>query len=183
MTALHEDAREVLNGWPAPTAEQASLRQEYVDHLTRHPDGCSRSCFPDHITASAAVLSADLSQALLTLHAKAHAWFQLGGHCEADDATLAAAAAREAREESGVADLVVDTEPVHLDAHLVGFCDPRGPVRHLDVRFLAVAAPGASPTVSAESHDVRWWPVEELPTQEPGVVELVRLALSRARRL
>ena len=38
---------------------------------------------------------------LLTLHAKAGQWFQLGGHCEPGDATLAGAATREAAEESG----------------------------------------------------------------------------------
>ena len=34
---------------------------------------------------------------------------------------------------------------------------------HLDVRFAAVAPQGSRARVSAESHDVRWWPVDALP--------------------
>ena len=44
---------------------------------------------------------------LLTLHAKARAWFQLGGHCEPGDLTLAGAALREASGNQ-VAELAAD---------------------------------------------------------------------------
>jgi hypothetical protein len=33
--------------------------------------------------------------------------------------------------------------------------------------------------VSEESLDVRWWPVDGLPTEEPDMVEMVDLALRR----
>ena len=59
------------------------------------------------------------------------------------------------------------------------FCDPRGPVDHLDVRFLARAAAGVEPVVSDESLDVRWWPVAALPTEEQDMVELIGLARRR----
>ncbi len=177
--SLHADAVGVLGGWRAPDAHQERLRREYVDHLERHADGMRRACFPDHVTAGAVVLSADGSHTLLTLHRKARAWFHLGGHCEDSDPTLAAAALREAREESGIADLALVPEPVHLDRHEVRFCDPRGPVRHLDVRFLAVAPEGAAHAVSEESLDVRWWPVDALPTEAADLHELVALARAR----
>ena len=57
------------------------------------------------------------------------------------------------------------------------FCDPRGTVQHLDVRFLAEIGADVEPVVSEESLDVRWWPVRDLPTDEPDMVELIRLAL------
>ncbi|MGH3508723.1 MAG: NUDIX hydrolase [Nocardioidaceae bacterium] len=180
--SLHADALDVLRAWSPPSEPQAVLRDEYVAHLAAHPNGCTRKCFPDHLTASALVLSADRARVLLTLHAKANEWFQLGGHCEPSDLTLAGAAGREAEEESGIVGLTLDPEPVHLDRHAVGFCDPRGTVHHLDVRFLAVADDDAVPVTSAESHDVRWWSVRELPTAEPGIRELIELAVSRARR-
>ncbi len=179
MTRLHADALAVLDGWSAPDERQERLRREYVDHLRRHPDGLDRSCFPDHLTAGALVVAADGSRVLLTLHRKARAWFHLGGHCEPGDAALASAALREAREESGIEDLGLDPQPVHLDRHEVRFCDPRGTVRHLDVRFVAVAPDGAEHTVSDESLDVRWWPVDALPTDAADLRELVRLALAR----
>lgn len=148
-------------------------------HLEANADGLERSCFPEHITASTLILSADGEQVLLTLHKKAGAWFQMGGHCEDLDTTLAGAALREAVEESGVPDLVLDPQPVQLNAHPVPFCDPRGTVHHLDVRFVALAPADAEHAVSEESLDVRWWPRDGLPTQDADMHELVRLARQR----
>jgi 8-oxo-dGTP pyrophosphatase MutT (NUDIX family) len=173
---LYADAVDVLTHWEAPTEEQDLLRASYVTHLRVHPDGLWRSCFPDHLTAGALVLSHDRSHVLLNLHGKAQRWFHFGGHLE-DDATLAGAALREATEESGLAGLVVGSAPLHLSTHPVGFCDPRGTVRHLDVRFLARTGADVDPVVSEESIDVRWWPVDDLPTDEPDMVEMVDLAL------
>ena len=178
--SLHADALALLGAWDPPTPTQGRLRDRYVAHLREHPDGLSRTCRPDHLTASTVVLSADRTRVLLTLHAKAGRWFQLGGHCEAGDPTLAAAAQREAREESGVPDLVVAPWPVHLDEHVVPFCGgpdaSSAPVHHLDVRFLAVAAEDVAHAVSEESLDLRWWPVDELP--DPALDELVTAALA-----
>ncbi len=180
--SLHADALAVLHGWTAPDAEQEGLRRRYVAHLEVHPDGLTRGCRPDHVTASTLVLSADRGSVLLTLHAKARQWFQLGGHCEPGDETLAAAAAREAAEESGVVGLVLDPVPVHLSEHAVSFCGPSDDevvVHHLDVRFLATAPHSAELAVSEESLDVAWWPVEELPN--PELADLVAFALARSR--
>lgn len=184
--SLTADALGVLEGWRAPCDAQESLRQRYADYVRSHPDALARSGRPDHLTASTLVLSADRSAVLLTLHAKAGRWFQLGGHCEPGDPTLAAAAAREAREESGLPDLAVDPVPVQLSEHAVPFCGssagPDGrprPVHHLDVRFLAVVPPGARPALSEESLDLRWWPVDALPDPEPDLRALVELALAR----
>jgi 8-oxo-dGTP pyrophosphatase MutT (NUDIX family) len=177
--SLHADALAVLTGWSAPDAGQEELRKRYAAHLAAHPDGLTRGCYPDHLTASTLVMSADGHRVLLTLHAKARQWFQFGGHCEPADATLAAAATREAVEESGLLELVLDPVPIQLSEHAVPFCDPRGGVHHLDVRFLAVAPLDADHAVSDESLDVRWWPADALPDPQADMVELVRLAQDR----
>ena len=174
---LHADALRTLEAWRPPGDEQARLRDRYVEHLRRRADAMTRGCYPDHLTASTLVLSAGGDRVLLTLHAKAQRWFQLGGHCEPGDATLVGAAAREAAEESGIAGLRVDPVPVQLSEHAVPFCDPRGGVHHLDVRFVAVAADDAEHAVSEESLDLRWWPVTGLPDDE--LADLVALALAR----
>lgn len=179
MTALHDDALALLRGWSPPCEEQAEVRRAYVAHLEAEPTGLQRGCFPAHITASTVIVSADRTEVLLTLHAKARAWFQMGGHCEPRDTTLAGAALREAVEESGVPDLLLDPIPVQLNAHDVPFCDARGTVQHLDVRFVATAPPDAAHAVSAESLDVRWWPVDRLPTSDPDMLRLVALAGER----
>jgi 8-oxo-dGTP pyrophosphatase MutT (NUDIX family) len=178
---LHADAVRVLTAWHPPHPAQEVLRDRYLAHLAARPDGMTRHCRPDHLTASTLVLSVTGDRVLLTLHAKARQWFQLGGHCEPGDATLAAAAAREAAEESGIANLSLDPVPVQLSEHAVPFCGARGGVHHLDVRFVAVAPAGADHSVSDESLDLRWWPADALPDPQPDLVELVALARARAQ--
>lgn len=177
--SLHHDSLVALRAWNAPTPDQEALRARYVAHLEAHADGERRSCFPAHLTAGTLVLSADGDEVLLNLHRKARRWFAFGGHLEPGDGTLRDAALREAREESGVDGLDLHPEPVHLDEHVVGFCDPRGDVHHLDVRFAARAPAGVRHAASEESLQVRWWPVSALPELEDEMHVLIRLARER----
>ncbi|WP_068397648.1 NUDIX domain-containing protein [Kribbia dieselivorans] len=175
---LHASAVRELRAWRAPDAAQAALARRYLDHLAAHPDAVAKSGPPVHLTASCLVIDPAGEHVLLTLHAKARRWFQFGGHLEAPDATLAAAAEREAREESGLeapSALTMLPGPVHLDAHDLpgGFGRCR---THLDVRYAAVAARSATPVVSAESVDVAWWPADELPSGSEELAALVAAA-------
>jgi 8-oxo-dGTP pyrophosphatase MutT (NUDIX family) len=175
--SLHGDALAVLGSWTPPDADQAAVRERYVDYLHAHPDAMTRAGRPHHLTASTLVISPDGAHVLLTLHAKARRWFQFGGHCEPDDATLAAAARREAEEESGLAEVRLLPDPVHLSEHPVPFCAGDGTVvHHLDVRYAAVATPDERFAVSDESLDVAWWPADALPN--PELAPLVALAQS-----
>ena len=159
---LYADAVALLGRWDPSDPGQEALRRQYADFLASHPDGLAKAGLPEHLTASCLVLDAAGGHALLTLHRKARRWFQFGGHLEPEDRTLWHAARREAREESGIADLEPLPDPVQLDRHVLagtfGHCR-----EHLDVRYVAVAPAGAEPQVSGESLDVRWWPVDALP--------------------
>lgn len=133
---------------------------------------------PEHLTASCFVLSPDLAQTLLCFHRKGGFWVQFGGHLEPQDATLADAALREAREESGIRDLaLLSDDIVDLDRHELhsGFAC----AAHWDVGFLAVAPLDAEVVVSDESEDVRWFPIDALPENAAGNFR-PRLARARA---
>lgn len=179
-TALHTDALARLTGWTPTAGRQSRLRERFLDHLEEHPDGTRRTCFPAHLTAGVVVLSPELDHVLLNLHRKARRWFHFGGHCEATDASLADAALREGLEESGLDRLDLDPVPVHLDEHEVAFCDPRGTVHHLDVRFTALAPRNAAYGTSEESLAVRWWPLASLPDDlDDDMHELLATARER----
>ena len=180
-TTLHADARAVLAAWEGPNRPQDALRTLYLEHLDAHPDALKRSCHPDHLTASALVVSNDHRQAVLTLHPIVGRWLQTGGHCEVHDATLADAALREAREESGIQDLTLDPVPVLLSRHEVP-CGPLRPSHHLDVQFVAVAPADAAPVISEESLDLGWFALDDPPEPtDQSLRDLIAAASSRLR--
>ena len=149
-----------LRAWAAPDPGQDALRHALLAYLDARPDdACARSCVPGHLTASALVLDATAEHTLLTLHPRVGRWIQLGGHCEPGDGSLRAAALREATEESGIDGLQIEPHPLHLD-----------------VRYLVRAPAGAVPRISAESTDLRWWPVDALPPGDDTVAIMVNTA-------
>ncbi|MDI3407720.1 NUDIX hydrolase [Streptomyces cavernicola] len=168
--SLHDDATLVLKEYEQG-GEQGELRAAYLDHLAAHQDGMWKACEAGHITASALVVDPSRGRVLLTLHKKLRMWLQMGGHCEPGDATLAAAALREATEESGIAGLtLLPGGPVKLDRHPI----PAPCNWHLDVQYAALAPAGAVEAISDESLDVRWFAYDEVAgVADESVVQLL----------
>jgi 8-oxo-dGTP pyrophosphatase MutT (NUDIX family) len=185
--SLHADARATLAAWVAPNDAQESLRTAFVDLLDQRPDAMLRSCEPDHLTGSALIVRSrvDGDEALLVFHSKAGKWLQTGGHCEPGDPTLAAAALREAREESGIAGLSVDPVPLHLSLHHVPFCGPKPDGgHHLDVQFLVHAPADAALAIAEHEDEARWFPLDPDAVPEPtdqDVQALISAARTRLR--
>ena len=92
--SLHDSVLTALRDWPAPDADQDTLRHAVAAFVAARPDACRRACVPGHITASALVLDHTRTKALLTLHPRLGRWVQLGGHCEDVDTDIRAAALR-----------------------------------------------------------------------------------------
>jgi 8-oxo-dGTP pyrophosphatase MutT (NUDIX family) len=179
MTRNHADALRLLRAYEPAGPEQRRLRDDFIAYLESHPDGTRRSCLPDHLTASAIIVAPDRRAVLLGLHAKAGLWLQMGGHIEDTDGSIAAAALRESTEESGIEGLTLFSQGlIHLDRHPAP-CSPLARY-HLDVQFLAVAAPGSIERTSPEQLELRWCPFDALaePTDD-AVRRLVAAAKER----
>jgi 8-oxo-dGTP pyrophosphatase MutT (NUDIX family) len=176
--SLRDSTITTLTDWRAPDPAQDSLRQAVLAFVLGRDDACIRECVPGHITASALVLDDTGDQVLLTLHPRLGRWVQLGGHCEAVDEDIVAAALREATEESGVDGLTIAPELTAIHVHALT-CSLGVPTRHLDLQFVARAPSGARITLSDESDDLRWWPADALPD---GADHALEYLVSRATR-
>ncbi|ANE81775.1 NUDIX hydrolase [Mycobacterium adipatum] len=173
--SLHASVVDTLSRWHAPDPEQDALRHAVLAFVLARPDACARACAPGHITASALVVDHSGGHALLTLHPRVGKWLQLGGHCEDSDSDISAAALREATEESGIEGLRIEPDLAALHVHPLT-CSLGSPTRHLDLQFIVRAPTGAEFIRSAESLDLRWWPLDAMPQDDPALLTLARAA-------
>lgn len=162
----------------ADAAEQAHL-DAIRAFVSREPACFSRTTWsPGHITGSAFVIDPVRGQLLLHHHRKLDRWLQMGGH---DNGELDAAetAMREAREESGLAQLAWpagERRILDVDVHVIPARRDEPAHQHLDVRF-AILADAAQPLAmdAAESHALAWFSLDEAASRmnEPGAVRVV----------
>ena len=184
MTALFDDAVATLTAWQATSETAEPARKRTLQLLAAGPVAMTRAHRAGHVTASALVVDPQ-GRLLLCLHGRLGKWMQLGGHCEAEDPTLTAAALREATEESGIAGLMLDPDPIDVDIHPVR-CKPTDyaaqatDTHHYDVRFLVRCPAGAIEQISEESAALGWFFPDALPSPlASGMLNQIPPALSR----
>lgn len=172
------ELRELLLRHEPGDAREAAHRVRMLSLLGADSPFDRNSFEPGHFTASAFVRSADGTSLLLIHHKKLGIWVQPGGHVDPADPSLAAAAWREAVEETGVVGPPADEWdcPIFdIDVHPIPARKWEPAHEHFDVRFVFTAkGPGLSP--SEEVTDVRWVPLREVSslTSDESVLRAVR---------
>jgi 8-oxo-dGTP pyrophosphatase MutT (NUDIX family) len=158
-------AGEAAAGTPEVTAQ-------FLQFVDTHPDCCERTCVPGHLTGSAWVVSADGRRTLLLHHRKLDRWLQPGGHADGDT-DLARVALREAEEETGLRDLVVEPAVFDLDRHAIPARGAEPEHWHYDVRFVVRATGSEDFAINEESNALAWREIAEVAT-DPHTDESVR---------
>jgi len=129
--------RDLLAAHAPVDVREAGYVQRMTELLGSTGDPFARSHFmPGHFTASAFILSPDESKLLLIDHSKIKRWLQPGGHIDADDVDVVAAARREAEEEAGLSDLQQIGSLFDVDVHPIGARNFEPDHEHFDLRFL-----------------------------------------------
>ena len=170
-----------------PTDEtEESHQRAIVGHLVHSKNPLSRSGFkPGHITASLFIVDPVSGKILLHHHRRLDRWLQMGGHLEANEMP-SAAALREGREESGLADLTLLVDGIFdLDVHPIPAHKDEPGHFHYDVRYLAATRkPGSIAMDAVESKELAWFALDEavaLMDEEASTRALGKIA-KRIRR-
>lgn len=154
----------VLDAYVARSeSEAADLLQ--LRELSLRSDVWARSAAV-HATASAIILHPPSGRVLLRWHARMHAWLQVGGHADPGETRPLDIALREAREETGLADLRTWPDPVKptvVQVVIVPVPAGRGEPahHHADVRYALCTSRPQDATPESPKARLRWLALED----------------------
>ena len=156
-----------------PSEKVAITMLSFIENHTNH---FSRTNHHGHFTGSAWIINPDKTKILMTHHKKIGKWLQLGGHADGES-DLLKVSQREAVEESGINNFVtISNEIFDMDIHEIPPIGSDPKHLHYDIRFLLEADPDKeSLTISNESHDVAWIPLDQIAhyNSEQSIMRMV----------
>lgn len=171
--AAHLDVvfRDYARRWPG----EAGTTTEFLELLVDDADPFMRERLAGHFTASAWLVDAGGTRALLTHHRKLGRWLQLGGHADGDR-DLANVALREAEEESGLTGLRVEPELFDLDRHWIPERRDVPGHWHYDARYVVRTTGSEDFVVSEESLDLAWRDIDVIASDPESDASMRRMA-------
>jgi len=136
-----------------------------IRSLVRVGDPWSRSS-PVHVTGSAIVVHPESGRVLLRWHDRMQGWFQLGGHGDPGEIDPFVVALREAKEETGLGDLVAwpdRARPALVHVVVVPVPAGRGEPEHehADMRYLLATVEPDEAMPESPSAALRWLTVAD----------------------
>lgn len=175
---LHVPIRSALADYLRSWPDESEVAAQFTGLLDESPNDTHafvRERLEGHFTASRWLVDRDGRRVLLTHHRKLGRWLQLGGHADGDT-DLADVALREAEEESGLTDLVVEGGLFDLDRHWI---PSRGDVPghwHYDARYVVRATGSEAFVVGHESLDLAWRDIAAIQADLAADESLRRMA-------
>ena len=174
LTTHQQNLIAMLRKYAPVAPEEIQAKDAIISFVEANADCFERSLETGHITASAWLLSQDLTRVLLMHHAKLDIWVQLGGHCDGNPDVLAVAV-KEAQEESGINAIAPIMEDIFdLDIHLIPAHKNVKEHFHYDIRFLLGVTSDEGIIQNSESKGLQWFGKNllELPTNHLSIVRM-----------
>lgn len=163
VSDLRDQLLRQLTDYKSEYPEELIFRERFVRLIRQHQNCFERSLLSGHITGSAWIVNFQLTHTFLTHHAKLNRWLQPGGHADGDE-DVAGVALKEALEETGMKSLkLYDGLPFDLDIHTIPERKGVPEHEHFDIRYLILTDMDQQFSVSDESNDLAWWPLDRVP--------------------
>jgi 8-oxo-dGTP pyrophosphatase MutT (NUDIX family) len=182
MSPVSRPVQEALDRYrPYGEAEVADV--ERVRTLVRSTADPWLRSSPLHVTASALIVQPDTGAVLLRWHQRQKAWLQVGGHGDPGESDALAIALREAREETGLTDLVPwpDAQLRHVVIVPVVAAGQEPAHEHADLRFVLATRTPDSARAETPDAPLRWLSLSE--AYQATAEANLRETISRAARL